>query len=88
MDIEKFTRFSRRKLILIIVIGAILIQAVRNGYLLSNNFWQIKVTTALATVSIIRLIDIFNNKSPSLYSSIFNKVTALQQSSEGTSNEA
>ncbi|PKY59490.1 hypothetical protein RhiirA4_482276 [Rhizophagus irregularis] len=68
--------------------GAILIQAVRNGYLLSNNFWQIKVTTALATVSIIRLIDIFNNKSLSLYSSIFNKVTALQQSSEGTSNEA
>ncbi|PKY56188.1 hypothetical protein RhiirA4_476283 [Rhizophagus irregularis] len=40
---------------------AILIQSVGNGLVLSNNFWQTKVTTALTIVAITRLIDIYKN---------------------------
>ncbi|CAB4492582.1 unnamed protein product [Rhizophagus irregularis] len=57
--------------IFIFFMSAILIQAVGNGLLLSNNFWQTKVTTALTIVAIVRLIDIYKNGGSSLYASIF-----------------
>ncbi|EXX60691.1 hypothetical protein RirG_177600 [Rhizophagus irregularis DAOM 197198w] len=50
---------------------AILIQSVRSGLVLSNNFWQTKVTTALTIVAITRLIDIYKNGGSSLYAEIF-----------------
>lgn len=51
--------------------SAILVQAVGNGYLLSDNLLQTKVTTALTTVAIIRLFDIYEGGGSTLYASIF-----------------
>ncbi|CAB4426944.1 unnamed protein product [Rhizophagus irregularis] len=63
----KGTRILRLILFMIIII----LQSVENGYLLSNNFWQTKFSTALATVSIIRLFDIYKYTSTSVYASVF-----------------
>ncbi|CAG8715864.1 663_t:CDS:2 [Rhizophagus irregularis] len=43
----------------------------RSGLVLSNNFWQTKITTALTIVAITRLIDIYKNGGSSLYAEIF-----------------
>ncbi|CAB5197461.1 unnamed protein product [Rhizophagus irregularis] len=61
----------RKFVILIFLIIAILIQSVRSGLVLSNNFWQTKITTALTIVAITRLIDIYKNGGSSLYAEIF-----------------
>ncbi|PKC58944.1 hypothetical protein RhiirA1_470200 [Rhizophagus irregularis] len=57
------------RLILFTII--IILQSVENGYLLSNNLWQTKFSTALATVSIIRLFGIYRYDGHSVYASVF-----------------
>ncbi|PKY55385.1 hypothetical protein RhiirA4_474798 [Rhizophagus irregularis] len=69
--IATFALISTRILRLILFMIIIILQSVENGYLLSNNFWQTKFSTALATVSIIRLFDIYKYTSTSVYASVF-----------------
>ncbi|RIA92122.1 hypothetical protein C1645_736585 [Glomus cerebriforme] len=70
---KKVRDFRRMKgyVILFMYITSIALQAVCNGYLLSESFWMTKFSTALATMSIIRLLDIYDSDSGSLYRLIF-----------------
>jgi hypothetical protein len=65
-----FSRPAQRASLFLFTI-AIVIQSIGNGYLLSDSFWQTKVTTALATVSIIRLFNIYKDGDSGIYAPIF-----------------
>ncbi|CAB4435066.1 unnamed protein product [Rhizophagus irregularis] len=63
--------YIQRFLTLLFFICAILVQAVGNGYLLSSNLLQTKFTTALATVAVTRLLDVYSKGGSSIFAPIF-----------------